>query len=385
MAATRLVLEIERIHPESALQPADDKPVNFLVTFGRDPNGRPGKAFFSGSRAQKLQADLRAQVGSENLKDRRITIDVTGEWKTDREPRKRGGETVKDGGGKPIFDRHFEASSPAAFLEGPLLELFRIRRMARVRAYEADKLVKEGKKDEAFAVLREFADELGKLQRAAPSKTEEMKSVVAAVTSGTTNEPIGASPETPAPETASETTAPTVTGDAELEIVGDKASAGIQPTDAALAASRADAAGETSETVSEQTAEPVAEVDPEADASARLAKSGRDFVDSPKKLPYPVTEEGLKAVAEIYKEDSPPMVPEAATEPTAPTQPEAPPPPPTEKPVPQPPPVEKPVPQPSPAEKPAEPANAAPAAPRPGVRLPPRTIRPPLPVRRPGV
>ena len=106
MPATRLVLEIERVHPEEILKPGQDKqPGNFLVAFGRDANGRPAKAFFTGSRAHKLQADMLTHLdGSEDVKGRRLTIDVTGEWKTDREPRKRGGEAVKDGAGKLVYD-----------------------------------------------------------------------------------------------------------------------------------------------------------------------------------------------------------------------------------------------------------------------------------------
>lgn len=353
MPATRLVLEIERIHPEEVLKPGQDKqPGNFLVAFGRDANGRPAKAFFTGSRAHKLQADMLAHLdGSEDLKGRRLTIDVTGEWKTDREPRKRGGEAVKDGAGKLIYDRHFETNSTASFLEGPLLELFRIRRAAKVRAYQADKLVQEGKKDEALALLRGFAEELGKLHRTTPSasKTEEMQSVVAAATEGTTNEPIG---NEEAPDVASPSTSP-LGGEAELEIVGDETSAGIQPTDAALAASRGETVQSSSKEEFPAQAVTFTEADPEAAAAARLAKTGRNFVDSPKTLPYPVTEEGLKAVAEIYKEEAAPVA----------TQPETPPP---------------------PAEKPAaQPASPAPAARVAAPRLPPRVVRPPLPIRRP--
>ena len=352
MPATRLVLEIERVHPEEILKPGQDKqPGNFLVAFGRDANGRPAKAFFTGSRAHKLQADMLTHLdGSEDVKGRRLTIDVTGEWKTDREPRKRGGEAVKDGAGKLVYDRHFETNATASFLEGPLLELFRIRRAAKVRAYQADKLVQEGKKDEALALLRGFAEELGKLHRAAPSsKAEEMQSVVAAATEGTTNEPIG-NEETP--DVASPSTSP-LGGEAELEIVGDETSAGIQPTDAALAASRGEGVHSTSQEQEPAQAAASAEADPEATAAARLAKAGRDFVDSPKTLPYPVTEEGLKAVAEIYKEEAAPVA----------SQPETPPPP-----------AEKPAPQ---------PASPAPAARVAAPRLPPRVVRPPLPIRRP--
>lgn len=355
MPATRLVLEIERIHPEGALKPADDKqPGNFLVAFGRDANGRPAKAFFTGSRAHKLQADMLAHLdGSDDLKGRRLTIDVTGEWKTDRDPRKRGGEVVKDAAtGKPIYDRHFETNNTASFLEGPLLELFRIRRAAKVHGYQADKLVQEGKKDEAFALLRGFADELGRLHRAAPSsKTEEMRSVVAAATEGTTNEPIG---NEEAPDVASPSTAP-LGGEAELQIVGDETSAGIVPTDAALAASRGGSIDQRVDDGESTQAAASSDTDPEAAAAARLAKAGLDFVDSPKNLPYPVTEEGLKAVAEIYKEETAAVA----------SQPETPPPtPPAEKPVPQ-------------------PASPTPAARVAAPRLPPRVVRPPLPIRRP--
>jgi hypothetical protein len=393
MAVSRLVLEIERIHPESALQPADGKPINFIVVFGRDASGRSGKAFFNNARAQKLHSDILGHMdGSEDLKARRLTIDVTGEWKADREPRKRGGEVVNDPSGKPIYDRHFETNQPATFVEGPLLELFRIRREAKRRAYDADKLVQAGKTDEALALMRDFVDLLGRIQRT-PKKSDEMTSVVAAATEGAANEPIGA------PETAAAESARTAGGEAELEVVGDESSAAIQPTDAALAASRAGETGVVSDDSASLPAEEVPPIASEAEAEARLAKAGRDFVDSVDNSPAPVaateaakptatgtalkfaraairtvpddkkhlvTEQGLATTADVYIEANPALavaietkIPDAASEKTTGEV---------------------------SLETTAKTADQAPAAtaPRSAPRLPPRAIRPPLPIRRPG-
>ncbi|WP_456717175.1 MULTISPECIES: hypothetical protein [unclassified Bradyrhizobium] len=392
------MLEIERIHPESALQPSDGKPINFIVVFGRDASGRSGKAFFNNARAQKLHADILSHMdGSEDLKARRLTIDVNGEWKADREPRKRGGEVVKDPSGKPIYDRHFETNQPATFVEGPLLELFRIRREAKRRAYDADKLVQAGKTDEALALMRDFVDLLGRIQRA-PKKGDEMTSVVAAATEGTTNEPIGSS------EAASVVDEPTAAagGESELEVVGDETSAAIQPADATLAASRpdgeADAVDQTSATLPTEEAP---SIDPEAEAEARLAKAGRDFVDSaagsspahvattdaaaqpaatpaarrfaraamrtvPDNKKHSVTEGGLATTADVYIASNPVLA--DAIEAKIPDVP-----------------AEKIASEPSPeaTTKPAEQTPATTAA-RPAPRLPPRPIRPPMPIRRPG-
>jgi hypothetical protein len=394
MAATRLVLEIERIHPESALQAGDGKPINFIAVFGRDASGRAGKAFFNNARAQKLHADILSHMdGSADLKARRLTIDVTGEWKTDREPRKRGGEVVKDDAGKPIHDRHFETNQTATFVEGPLLELFRIRREAKRRAYDADKLVQAGKTDEALALMRDFVNLLGRIQRT-PKTGNEMTSVVAAATEGTANEPLGA------PEAADAEPAPAGAGEADLEVAGDETSAAIQPSDAALAASRAGEAEVAQDSASLRAGE-APSIASEAEAEARLSKAGRDFVDSapdsgpalaaateqtaepaatptalkfaraaiptvPDDKKHLITEQGLAATADVYIEGNPTLasaieskIPDAASEKT------------TGEPT---------------AEAKEKTADQAPAAtaPRTAPRLPPRAIRPPLPIRRPG-
>lgn len=364
--AVRLRMEISFIGPESALSDPS-KPVNFLFVLGHDTNGRSSKAVFYGPHAQRLRASLLQAIEGSDLKTRRPAIEAVGEWGFAKEPRKKNGEIVKDASGKPVHDRQFEAKAPATMLAGPPLELFRTQRAA-MRALkaagalgsEADTAEKAGnlatalaKAKEANAGLISFLSTLAKRGVTTAAPTDEYQAVVAAATEGTTNESLSeaapaSEPDAARPIPGAEEVAPAVSSPA-------KPSAGTamaRPRLGSLARVRPTTQVAAAETVSDDQAKqsvseqpPVVDtaqapvqptVDPEAEAQARFAKAGKDFVDA--------------------EAGAPALVAEASGNP---------PPPPTERPVPQPPSEAPPPPPPSERPAPQPPSEAPrPAPPR---------------------
>jgi chemotaxis protein histidine kinase CheA len=245
-AATKLVLEIERIGGFDQ----DGRPVTKMFAVGRDVNGRYAKAWFNGNYATHLHDSLKlALPAGEDIKTRRFTVEAGGTWETEKEPKKRDGKILfRADGTTKIYDRYFKVSSEATFLSGPALDLFRIYRGAKMRTADAEKLVKAGKTKEAYDLFKEFMDTLAKRpKQATPANDAELESVVAAATEGAQHERITPAADEP---------------EIEARPIPDEESA----------------RAETPQPQPEPAQTPSA--NPEEAAEARLARTGRDFIDT---------------------------------------------------------------------------------------------------------
>jgi len=108
------------------------------------------------AKAAALQAGLDKLVpNGVEISTRRLLIDVKGEYR-DGKQIIRDGKPVTRGDGSPVLSRSFVVSS-FELLDGPVLEVARIRRDGEFFLDKAEKLRAEGRIQEAYMVLAEYA------------------------------------------------------------------------------------------------------------------------------------------------------------------------------------------------------------------------------------
>lgn len=143
----KLVLEITSL--ESGTFGKAEEKTHWTRLWGKNAAGSYCRASSFGALAERLENELSRHVPKgEMIGTTRIVVDMTGEWKDDKEYTKADGTVVKN--------RYFSITT-FDVLTGPVLELARLRRDGGDRLALAEQHRQEGRLDIAYRTIAEFA------------------------------------------------------------------------------------------------------------------------------------------------------------------------------------------------------------------------------------